>query len=135
MRTVEGRARNHPSVLKNNKDLLQEVARFEEIRNQGGSRLQEGKKGSAMVIENEGREFQMFVSQHDERVGHNELIGLESDRPKSRVDIEEGEFQVREAFEGQMSFDKSNKLVNETQRSGDSTNKDSFFLATSGYHD
>ena len=64
MRTVEGRARqHHPSQMKNTKTLLEEMARFEKVRNQAGSRLEEGKKGSIMAIEDATDDNYLFVSQ------------------------------------------------------------------------
>ena len=77
VRTVEGRARNAHHIqnqrkggygggaqmMKNTKTMLMDMARFEQVRNQAGSRLQEGKKGSNMAVDDIKGENLMFVSQ------------------------------------------------------------------------
>ena len=49
--------------MKNTKTLLEEMARFEKVRNQAGSRLEEGKKGSIMAIDDATDDNYLFVSQ------------------------------------------------------------------------
>lgn len=92
MRTVEGRARQ--THMQDKRALIQEMAKYEQMRNQAGSTLQKGKKNSDLAMNGRAGEHFRFVSQkEDVGVEHNVTSGLGSDAPSSCMDIDARELK------------------------------------------
>ena len=83
--------------MKNTKTLMEEMARFEQVRNQAGSRLQEGKKGSNMAVDDANDDNYLFVSQQNGvEIDQNVISGLGSEDPGSSLDVTEGELKIKD---------------------------------------